>query len=51
MSFKDVQKGANRGVVSTHGQKPAQITFIYLRYASMANYKRSTQQLGSKGLS
>jgi hypothetical protein len=51
MSFDDVQKGANRGFVSTLGQSLAQFPFLYFRHVPVANHQTSTQKLGSKGLS
>jgi hypothetical protein len=50
MSFSYVQKGANRGLVSTHGQKSAQFPFLYFRHTSVANHKTFTQKLGIWGL-
>jgi hypothetical protein len=51
MSFNDVQKGANRGLVSTLGQNLAQFPFPYFRHMSGANHTTATQKLGNKGLS
>jgi hypothetical protein len=51
MSFNDVQKGANRGFVSTLGQNLAQFPFLHFRRTSVANHQTCTQELGNKGLS
>jgi hypothetical protein len=48
MSFTEVLKGANRGLVSTHGQKPAQFSITYLRHQAVVKYTASTQKLGSR---
>jgi hypothetical protein len=51
MSFSDVLEGAESGFVSTHGQKPAHFSILFLRLTSVTNRETSTQKLGIWGLS
>src|SRR5580704_2817887 len=44
MSFSDIQKGANRGLVSVHGRKTAQFSFLNFRRTSTTNHTTSRQQ-------
>jgi hypothetical protein len=50
MSFSYVQKGANRGLVSTYGRRSAQFPFLNFRHTAVANHKTFTQKLGITGL-
>ena len=51
MSFTGVLKGANRGLVSNHGQEAAHFSFQYSRHISVANHTTFAQELGIRGLS
>jgi len=50
MRFGEVLKGANQGFVSTHTQKLAYFSFVFLRQTSLANHTTSTRNLVILGL-
>jgi hypothetical protein len=50
MSFNNVLEGANRGLVSSCGQKLAHFPFLLTRHTSGTNHKTSMLQLGINGL-
>ena len=50
MSLSDALKGANRVFVSTHGQRLAHFSLLYLRQTSEANRTTFTQNVEIMGL-
>ena len=50
MSFSELIKGVNNGLVSNHGQNLAHFPFLHLRHTSVTNHKTTMQKLGTTGL-
>jgi hypothetical protein len=50
MSFNEVLKGATRGFVYSHGQKPARFPFLDSCHTSETNHPTSTQKPGTRAL-